>query len=534
MRFFPPLGALALTVLPFLSIAQTKTDKAEVQWGQPRDMKVDGDFLDVEEHVGDDIFVTVRRKKDIWLQKIGTDLKVQREQALPLEMGRDEHSWEALLFQGDQIHLFTTFYDKSERTNSLYVRSYKQSDLSPVSGIRKVHTIKALGKRAKGAFAVQDIEGKRIRVSIFIPIDDDEEKRRTEVLMFDSGMNSVEPDAIDRVMPYADDEYDVEGSIYDTDGTYIMVVHKYLEKMEKKERRKDKKPQYDLMLLIYPPGSSTATIQKLEVQGKFIHDIRFLIPEESGAPITCAGFYGNKGTSGVRGAFFLQLDRRNKEIVHQSLKEFDHDFITQYMTEKEEKKAEKRAERKDEELEMFSYDLDDIILRDDGGAVLVAEQYYMFTSTVCTTTQGGGQSCRTIYHYVYNDIMVVSADKDMNIEWAQKIPKRQHTTNDGGFYSSYALTVKGDRLYFVFNDSGENLFLKPGMKVQQFELKGKDALITLATVDSDGNVTREALMTPEKRDAILKPKDCVQMRDDRLFIYAQRKKESRYGFITFD
>ncbi|MFT3885513.1 MAG: hypothetical protein QM724_08810 [Flavobacteriales bacterium] len=73
--------------------------------------------------------------------------------------------------------------------------------------------------------------------------------------------------------------------------------------------------------------------------------------------------------------FFLRLDRKTKEIVHESFKEFSDEMITSFMTEKEEKKAEKN----DEDLELYSYDLGNIIRRDDGGAVMVAEQYYSYT-----------------------------------------------------------------------------------------------------------------------------------------------------------
>jgi hypothetical protein len=158
----------------------------------------------------------------------------------------------------------------------------------------------------------------------------------------------------------------------------------------------------------------------------------------------------------------------------------------------------------------------------------------MYVQTITSTDAQGRTTTRTIYHYIYNDIIAISTDPQGNIDWAVKIPKRQHTTNDGGYYSSYAMAVKGDKLYFVFNDNGKNLFLSQGMKVEQFDLRGKEALITLVTVNADGHVYREALLAPDKRDAILRPKSCFQMADDRMFIYAARKKEYRYGTIVFE
>ena len=93
---------------------------------------------------------------------------------------------------------------------------------------------------------------------------------------------------------------------------------------------------------------------------------------------------------------------------------------------------------------------------------------------------------------------------------------------------------KVDAIYLIYNDTGENLFLKQGDKVQQFEITGKDALVTLSTIDEDGITHREALFSPEKRDAKVCPKDCLQLADDRMFLYASRKKEYRFGLVTFD
>ncbi len=137
------------------------------------------------------------------------------------------------------------------------------------------------------------------------------------------------------------------------------------------------------------------------------------------------------------------------------------------------------------------------------------------------------------YHYYYNDVVVANIGPDGNNEWAAKVPKRQHSVNDNGTYSSCAVEAKGSNIYLVFNDSGENLFVKPGDKIKQFELKGKDALVVLATIHSDGNVSREALFSPDRRDVILRPKDCVELKSQEMFIYANRKRDYRFGLIEF-
>ena len=94
------------------------------------------------------------------------------------------------------------------------------------------------------------------------------------------------------------------------------------------------------------------------------------------------------------------------------------------------------------------------------------------------------------------------------------------------------MVVKEENIYLLFNDNGLNLFLAPGDKVETFRY-GKKMLITLATINGDGKVSREALLSQEKREAMTRPKAGVQVGDDRLFIYANWKKDHRFGTVTF-
>jgi hypothetical protein len=332
-------------------------------------------------------------------------------------------------------------------------------------------------------------------------------------------------------LPYQDSEFGMESIRLANDGSVIILGRKYAEKREAREKRKDQVPTYEYHILVYHGNGAAPEDNTIAVKDKFLQDLTLNLGDEG--DILCGGFFGNRGTTSVAGVFFMRLDRRTKEIVHSSFNTFAKDFVTSYMTEKEEKKATKKADKKGEEVEMVNFDLDQIIRRDDGGAVMVGEQYHMYAVTTCTSNSNGGQTCRTNYHYIYNDIMVVNVDPNGNIEWAAKVPKRQHSVNDGGYYSSYTVAVKENLIYLMFNDSGKNLFLKEGNKVEPMRLNNKEAMITLATVDREGRVTREALLSQEKRDAILRPKSCVQIKDENIFIYATRKKEYRFGTVKF-
>lgn len=524
------LGLLSATT-PL--IAQSKTDRAEVQWGEARDERKHGLFAGLQHHTQDRVYVVVYRKDDPWLQVFNTDQVLLKETALPLDMGSEEHEWEELMFLKERVVFFTSVYRKSKKLTTLYARSYDLDDLQPVGPMKDLMVLEAESKKDRGWFTVEaEADSSGFRMWATAAGQTEHKTVMAEVKHYTADLELMKEGEEWRERPYPADEYEVECSYQEHDGTRYMVVRKYPEKREQKARKREGMPSYDMVLVVYDKGIGKPSLHPIEAGGRFLQDLRMVLMEDKNE-IICAGFYGNKGDWAVRGAYVLRLDRGTKAVKHESYKEFDRDFITSYMTEKEEKKATKKAEKKGESLELYEYDLDEIVLREDGGMVLVGEQYYMYTTTVCTTNQNGGQTCRTVFHYIYNDIIAVSTDAEGNITWAVKIPKRQHTANDGGYYSSYAMAVKGNRMYFVFNDNGKNLFLTQGQKVEQFELKGKEALITMVTVDVDGRVDREALLALEKRDAILRPKACVQTDDARMFIYAERKKEYRFGTITF-
>ncbi len=405
---------------------------------------------------------------------------------------------------------------------------FDESDMKPIGRLERLASFDVEKRSNTGYFAVSTSPNDAIVLICQLLPFEKEGRERFSLKVYDQEMKPMWDRDVD--LPYLDSEFSVESTRVANDGSVVMIGNKYAEKREAKELRKDGKATYEYHLLVYHGDGKEPEDHKINVPDKFLQDLTLNIGEEG--DILCGGFYGNKGSFSVRGTYFLRIDRTSKEIVHSSFKEFDRDFITEYMTEKEEAKATKKADKKGEELEMYNYELRDIVRRDDGGAVMVGEQYRFYVTTVTSTDANGNTSTRTVYHYVYNDIIVVNINPEGEIDWAAKVPKRQHSTNDGGYFSSYAMVVKGSNIHLMFNDNGMNLFLKPGDKVEPFKY-GKEMLITLATIDEDGKVSREALLSQEKREAMTRPKSSVQVGDDRLFIYAAWKKEYRFGTVTF-
>jgi hypothetical protein len=522
----------ACAVLMLLGVhAQTRTQRAEIQWGDVLVEKTHGNFVRMIDRTPDAMYQLMTTNKDGYhVQRTDLTMNTVYMKPIELEMGKVELALEDIHIVGDKIIVFASIYDKKADEKNLFMKAYTTADMKSVSMFTKVARIGVESKRNQGAFETKvSPDGSKILIYVEDPFEK-KEFDRFAVKVFSKDLEKLWEDDIE--MPYSDQEFLMEEMQVDNDGSVICVGVKYAAKQEARQLKREGQVTYEYHILVYWKGQEKPVDEPLVVKDKFLQDLTLSLGKDG--DVYCVGFYSEKGTWGIRGTFFLRIDRATKTIVHQSFKEFDTDFITAYMTDKEEQKATKKAERKGESLEMYEYEMRDNIKREDGGAVVVAEQYYMWVETIRTTNANGSVSTRTVYHYVYNDIIVVSIAPSGDIEWNAKVPKRQHSTNDGGYYSSYAMTLKGGKIYLLFNDNGENLFLKDGDKVQQFEVTGKDALVTLATIDEDGITHREALFSPEKRDAKVCPKDCITLEDERMFLYASRKKEYRFGLITFD
>ena len=163
---------------------------------------------------------------------------------------------------------------------------------------------------------------------------------------------------------------------------------------------------------------------------------------------------------------------------------------------------------------------------------MVGEQFYIRVVTSTYTDANGNTRTTTTYYYYYNDIIVMNIDASGNLVWVEKIAKKQETTNDGGFYSSYHVSLVKDKLYFIFNDNTKNLVFKPGGTLYNFT-KSKAAITVLVEMDIKGQQTREALFATVDVGILARPKVCSQVSDNEMVLFGQRKRTQRYGRVTF-
>jgi len=495
-----------------------------VRWGTELRPKEGGYFQEVLHHTDDHVYLTTLTKGKLHIVKLDKDLNTVYDEELPLKVADAWHELERIVFLGDHVVIFTSVYSRKEKLTILYKRNFDDADMRPQGPPEKIYQVQAEGRKNTGGFDVYiSPDRQRMLLKTFQPWEENAPVRM-DLRLYDADLQLINERIVQ--LPYPDERFMTESVILDDDGTVMVLGILYDEKHEAKVNRKKGDATYTYHLLVVPPDDMEPADHVIDVRDKFLQDMTFAIGETG--DIVCGGFYGNTNEWNIRGAYFLKLDRSTKAISHQSFKEFDDDFITSYMTEKEANKLEKDAAKKDEDLQMYSFELSDIVLREDGGAVFVGEQSYDIES--CYTDSKGNTRCVTLFFN--NDIVVINIDPDGEIEWARKVPKRQRITGTVA-YSSYALCVVEDKIYFVFNDSNKNFPFSEGGDLDYAIWRGKDPMVSLVTVEYDGTTHREALLATDLQDAIISTVVCRQVDDDRMFIYATRGKIFQYGYITF-
>jgi len=470
----------------------------------------------------------LRGRSSLTLEHFNYEMKQTKSVELELKQNKMDLALELILHSNNELFLFSSYVNKKNKQKELYVQTIDKKKLSLNTDLRKIAHINYSGFKKKNSGAFK-IDVSRDESNILLYYNKPYEKGSNEkfgFVVFDNKINEVWQKDI--TLPYEDELFSIQDFEMADNGNIYLLGLKYQDKKTSRKSKREEKPNYHYTVLSYSDRGEKLEEYPIQVADKFLTDMQIAINEEGN--IICGGFYSDEGSFSIKGSYFLNINGKTKAIMNESFKEFGMDFITQNMTEKQKKKTNKKAD-KGKNVELYEYDLDEIILRNDDGAILVGEQY--FVRIITNVDANGNTSVTYVYHY--NDIIVISISPEGEIEWTEKIPKRQITSNDGGFYSSYATAVVDDNLYFVYNDHAENLSpvaLNTG-KIKNFTSNRKNSVVTIVKMDTDGRFTRNALFKNREAEIMTRPKVCKQINDNEMIVFGQRKSTHRFAKVKF-
>ncbi len=465
------------------------------------------------------------------IERYNAKKNLVKAQELTLKHKGKWREFEDVIVFNRKMYLLSSFNNQAKKTNYLFCEEISSKSLTQRTNIQKIGEVPSKDGQRKGLFDHHiSKDSSKILIYGSLPYQKKNAKRFS-VAVFDKEWREYW--SRDIVLPYSDKVFDVEDYQVDNKGNVYMLGVLYTDGARVRRRGL---PTYQYVILAYRKEIDKAEEYRVMSNEKFITDLTFRITNDG--DIICSGFYSNKATYSIKGSYYAKIEQQNRTLEFEKFTPFDFDFLTANMTKRQKERAEMATNRNGKRNlpELTEYNLDNLILRNDGGAVLIAEQYFMREFQDYSNTFYGsntGEYSRWTEYY-YNDIIVVNIKPDGTHQWSARIPKRQVTTNDGGYYSSYAMSITGEKLYFVFNDNEKNYGVDFTSNVaNRHSFNGKYSIITLASVGTNGKVTAKPIASNKAEGIITRPKVCKQTGKNTMMIYGETNKTFKFAELVF-
>jgi hypothetical protein len=454
-----------------------------------------------------------RTAQNIILERYDTQNKLVFSKDLILPTPADikgKFKFEDIYYLNGQLVLFSSYLNKETGKNTAFANKVSPEGVIDQKMV-EVSTMTDASKKNAGDFEfVLSNDSSKILVYNNLPY----EKNEAEKFQFrvvDQNLATVSSKTI--AMKQLDKDASITNYKVDNEGNVYVLVSTNKDRDE----RSSKEQKFTYRVLGYFFKEDLIKEYEIKIPNKFVTDITFNIDKNKN--LIVAGFYAEDKKLKTEGSFFLKVDFDSKQVLTQGIKKFSPEFMEMFM-------SKSKAKRDDAGVAFMS--LDKLIVREDGGALLIAEQARAYVVT--TTNSKGGST--TTYHYVNNDIVFVNVNPDGSIQWISRVPKKQHTVNDGGAYSSYSVSIVKDKIFLIYNDHIKNIGEKDPKQFRIMTNPAK-AVTMLATVDNTGKFTRTALFPAKDQKAVVRPSFYLQGNDS-VIIYSETGRDYRYGNIKFN
>lgn len=512
----------AFVLLAFSAQAQIAkvTDKASVTYG-PELSASRSTLSGVLAYANDGYYVLRSEKGNYIIEFIDMNMVTKKSFEIPddLEYKEKKRKIEKLFMVGENIYMITYQTATKENIQYFFIESLNSNTLALNNDMKVLYEYSYEKKRETvNTVSILVADDKKHFLVYRNILDEKGEDETFNVKMMDASLNIKWEKEFK--LPYLASLFSVSRMFIDSKANMYFLGT--LAKEKRVSKRSAGSNYTTHVIAVLNEGQDIEDLE-LKLDTKFISDCQITVA--GNGDIIAAGFYSEIGSQTLKGSFYMSVDAKTRQVKSSNMKEFSFELLTENMTEKQAKKAEKKKD-KGKNLELYEYSIDKLIADKDGSVTMVAEQYYVHVVT--TTTYSNGQSrTTTTYHYYYNDILVVRINAAGEIQWNCKIPKRQHSINDGGLYSSYVMTKVDKTLYFIFNDHPDNLVEVEDNKFKNM-VPGKEVAVCFTTLNDEGKYEKELLFTAEKRDNKVRPKVCDDAKPGEFFLFSERGKDYQF------
>lgn len=405
----------------------------------------------------------------------------------------------------DYVYLLYSVWDKANKVEQLYVRAINLKTGEFENEGERIIAVegKVTGGDGNKFKLATSFDNSRLLVRFRKKPESRNDKINHDVIglyVFDSKLKQIWGKDVE--MPYTEARMDNIDYAIGSNGD-VFILTEVMKEGETRKFDREGNPNFDNQLIAISESGVDVNASEINVQGKFVTQASFFEGKDDALMI--AGFYGNKRGIQTDGIFYCSLTKDGKQADFKNF-EIPLELIKQYMSQRNQERLE-RKEDKGKDLGMTNMVLRDILIHDDGSIFFAAEKYYV----VVTTDSKTGS---TRYDYYFEEMLAAKLDKNGELVYMKKLPKRQHSSSGGsgfGFGSfigvsflrnselSYKLVQSKDHYYIMFLDNVKNLELDEN-KVPARHEHGKGGFLTAYQINKEsGNVKKLSIL--DLRDA---------------------------------
>lgn len=508
------LTILLLVLLPFLGISQ---DKFDYKVSKPYRV-IDGAEKYYFSITNNEKTLSVKRDgKDIYMQSFDAKAmkELKREKISDLPKG---FVIEHMMWFNSKAYCFFSVWDRKNETEQLFYREIDFHSCAFKGKEKRIIAVKgkltgaplaivgfwSVGTADKFSFLLSQDKSKLLVQCRKKPAkrNDAISKDQIGMYVFDEDMEKIAGNTIE--MPYTEQMMDNIDYHIDSEGSPYILAKVRADGSDKNEKgvgKKNKKANYHIELLKVDIPGKKIKISKVAVEGYFIKDI--WLYEGTEEHMICAGFYNKKtGSNWSNGQWIgkskfsdgnadgIFLFHLNKEggLDKKNFYPIPLEIINQY----QKLGTQKRNEKKDSKgkAELSYLDLRELNVQEDGSIIILGEQFYK----IYHQSRSGGY-----YTYHYEDILMTKIDKDGELVWMRKMPKKTYSRRYRGGLGFKHTELDGNH-YLFFMDNVKNMDLSLD-KRPNTHIDGLGGFLTAYRVnDSTGKVSKVSIFDSKKLD----------------------------------
>lgn len=406
--------------------AKTQT----VEWGNPQRQKGKTNYSQILGENSSGIFLIRCRdndfQKNVLIEKYKSNLTLESAKEMPLKI---PGTIEKVLLIGDRVFVFLSAKNVISDKIDVLVQKLDMN-LNIDGGLTTIASINENQMGYRSNFYIKNSSDKSKIGLMFLTTSP--EKNRSALNMFTYNIELQQIYGKRFELNYDDRDVFITNYDLDNSGNSFLL----LDYPKDLKRRKDFDPRVFFLnayfhqsdkMLEYELGSGEKSIEEL---GMCINNFN--------KEVNVVGFFSNENNGKIAGYFNLNIDISSTEIRNKV-----YDTIPMNIFSKQ------------SFIRNGGNDLTDMFIRklaprSDGGCMMVAEKYFQTRQSYTYYVNGFAQTnSRTVFNY--NDVMLLSFNKNGSIQFCNIIPKEQQSVSDGGYYSSIAPVITNDNFYTLFN-----------------------------------------------------------------------------------